>query len=309
MDILGQPQVLHYLAEGLKREIISPSLLFAGPEGVGKKLCALEVAKCFACEKPDGGPGALPRCGRCRACVQVAGNNHADVLLLDRTLQATLLKEKPESQNAIKIDSIRYLDKFLSLKPLDSRRRVALIDDAHKLTTDAANSLLKLLEEPPNKAQIILIATDEHSLPPTVVSRCAVLRFRPIPVKIIADWLDREHAVSESKAMDVADRAGGSFQKALSLKDEDRATTELSDYTLDEFFAMLAGTNWRKEGRKQAESAVTNLIESSQRKLEGGDLNQAGRLTALLAARKQIDRNVPVKLVLEALYVKLEGTK
>ena len=162
MDILGQPQALHYLSEGIKRGRISPSLLFVGPEGVGKRRCAIEVAKCFGCENIPK-EGTLPRCGKCPRCVRIADNNHADTLLIDRALQATLLREKPETQTAVKIDSVRHAEKFLSLKPLESRRRIVLIDEAHKLTTDAANALLKLLEEPPNKAQIILIAVDEHA--------------------------------------------------------------------------------------------------------------------------------------------------
>lgn len=288
MEILGQPQALRYLTQGFDRGIISPSLLFVGPDGVGKRLCAMELARWFGCEN--------------------TGANQ-DLLVVNRALQAMVMREKPETQTAIKIESVRHADKFLSLKPFVSQRRVVIIEEANKLTIEAANALLKLLEEPPAQAQIVLVSNDEHALPSTVVSRCAVVRFRPIPTKIIADWLEREHAVSESAAMEIADRAGGSFEKALALKDEEHATTDLSDYTLDEFFTMLAGTNWRKEGRKQAEAAVTNLIETSQRKLESGDLAQTTRLSALLAARKQIDRNVPVKLVLETLYVKLEGVR
>lgn len=309
MEILGQPLVLHYLNEGLKRERISPSLLFVGPDGVGKRLCAIELAKCFSCEESLTGKESLPRCGQCRPCRQIANNNHADFLVMDRTLQATLIREKPETQTVIKIESVRHISKFLSLKPLESRRRVVIIDEAHKMNNDSANALLKILEEPPHQAQIVLIATNEHSLPPTVLSRCAILRFRAVPAQTISDWLEKEHAVSESKAIELADRACGSFEKALAIKDEDKPTTDLSDYTIDEFFTLLASTNWRKEGRKQAEAAITNLIESAQKKLEGGEIHQKNRLVSLLAARKHLDRNVPAKLVLETLFLKLEGIK
>lgn len=305
MDILGQSSALHYLSLGITGGRLSPSLLFVGPEGTGKRSCALEVAKCFACTEPAG-EAPFFRCDRCSACSRVDQNNHSDILVIDRSLQAALLKEKPESQTAIKIESIRHLDKFLSFKPLEGRRRVVIVDEAHRMTGESANALLKLLEEPPNNAQLILIAFNEHTVPSTILSRCAIVRFRPAPSAALAVWLENRHAVSSQKAVEIAARAGGSFSKALLLKDDETAALELSDYTLDEFFTLLAETNWRKEGRKNAETAITHLIEASQKKLHTGDFSQTQRLEAMLTARRQLDRNVPAKLVLATLYVKLE---
>lgn len=305
MEILGQTNALHYLMGGMKVGRLSPSLLFVGPEGVGKRRCAFELAKCFACtESTDNAP--FSRCDHCQACSRVDQNNHSDVLVIDRMLQATLLKEKPETQTAIKIESIRHLDKFLSLKPIEARRRVVLVDEAQRMTDEAANAFLKLLEEPTNNAQLVLLALNEHTLPSTILSRCAIVRFRPVPAKEIATWLEKQHAVSEQKAIEIAERAGGSFAKALLLKDDESTSLELSDYSLDEFFTLLSEPHWRKEGRKNAEVAITHLIEASQKKLRGGDFNQAKRLEAMLDARRQLDRHVPAKLVLETLFVKLE---
>ena len=220
MEILGQTNALHYLAEGMKARRLSPSLLFVGPDGVGKRRCAFELAKCFAClESTDNAP--FSRCDRCSACLRVDQNNHSDVLVINRSLQATLLKEKPETQTAIKIDSIRHLDKFLSLKPMEGQRRVVIVDEAQRMTDEAANSLLKLLEEPPNSAQIVLLALNEHTLPSTILSRCAIVRFRPIPIAILSNWLEKQHAVSEQKAQEISERAGGSFAKALLFKDDE----------------------------------------------------------------------------------------
>ncbi len=310
MEILGQPHVLHYLTEGIKRDRLSPSLLFVGIDGIGKRSCALELAKCFTCLNPRVDDAGLRRCDGCAACKKVAENNHADVLFVDRIAQALLIREKPEAQTAIKIETVRHIDRFLNLKPFESHRRIVIIDEAHRLTNESANALLKLLEEPPHHAQIVLIANDEHALPATVLSRCAVLRFRPLPVKVLAEWLENEHAVSESNAFDFAERSAGSFQKAVQIKNDDSEKfADLSDYTLDEFFEMLATTNWRKEGRKNAELAVIHLIEAAQKKLSSGDVSQTKRLEAMLAARQQIDRHVPPKLVLQNLYLKIEGEK
>jgi ATP-dependent Clp protease ATP-binding subunit ClpX len=120
--VLGHADILKYLTEGIRRQRLSPSLLFVGPEGVGKKRVAHELTALLKCDPVS------------------------DFLLVDRPLQASLLKEKPESQTAIKIESVRHLDKFLRLRPADGSYRVAVIDEADRLTEEAANALLKILE-------------------------------------------------------------------------------------------------------------------------------------------------------------------
>lgn len=284
MNIIGQPIVVAYIEQGLKNNRLSPSLLFAGPDGVGKKTTAIELAKRFnATEK-------------------------SDLLIINKAMQAMILKEKEESQTAIKIESVRTLEKFVHLRPAEGERRVAIIEDAHKLTPDAANALLKVLEEPPNNAQIILLAIDERSLPTTILSRCAVLRFKPLSPEQITRWLIDEFRMPLDEADQIGRRANGSFARALLLKDEgEPSVTDLSSYQMDEFFELLGATSWKKDGRKQAEAAITTLIEKTQKKLEAGDRAQEERLSVLLSARKQMDRHVPPRLVLENLYLKLES--
>jgi DNA polymerase III gamma/tau subunit len=252
--------------------------------------------------------GSLPRCDACNACRRVAEMNHSDILMVDKTFQAALLREKVEAQTAIKIDAVRAADKFLSLKPLEARRRMVIIDDAHELTTDAANALLKVLEEPPYNAQIVLLALNEQALPSTVLSRCGVIRFRPVPTKLIAEWLEKTHGIDFEIAWTVADRAGGSFSKALAHKDDDGERMDISEYKTDDFFALLSENQWRKEGRKNAERALTFLIESARRKLEQGDLEQTNRIKSMIQARHRLDRHVPPRLVLETLFTQLEKT-
>jgi DNA polymerase-3 subunit delta' len=307
MEILGQPHALKYLALGLANARLSPSLIFTGPDGVGKRSCAMELAQCFVCENPPAA-AALPRCGDCTPCRRVSEWNHSDILLVDKTYQATLLREKPEVQTAMKIDAVRAADKFLNFKPMEARRRMVVIDDAHELTSEAANALLKVLEEPPHNAQIVLVALNEKALPSTVLSRCAIVRFRPVPTKVIAEWLEKNHGVDFEIAWTIADRAGGSFSKALAAKDDDGERMDISEYKADDFFEQLAGHQWRKEGRKNAERAITFLIESARRKLEQGDLGQKSRITSMLLARRRLDRHVPPRLVLETLFTQLEKT-
>lgn len=308
MELIGHDRPVHYLSEGLRTNHLSPSLLFIGPNGVGKRSAALELAKCFACEAPPDG-GGLPRCNRCPACRRVDGGNHLDVFVLNRASQAAIMNEKVEAQNAVKLDAVQHIGKFLRLRPAESRRRIAIVDDAHKMTNDAANSILKILEEPPPQAGLILCAVDEHSLPSTIRSRCAVLYFRPVPEGTLAAWLEKTFSMTAERASEVADRSGGSFARALELKEEQVETLDISDYSLDEFFAMLNSSSFRKEGRKNAEQALTKLIDAAERALRAGDLGQVQRLEALMDARRRIDRNVPPKLALEALFLRLEDLK
>ena len=185
---------------------------------------------------------------------------------------------------------------------------MVVIDDAHELTDDAANALLKVLEEPPYNAQIVLLALNEQALPSTVLSRCGIIRFRPVPTKALAEWLEQKHGVDFDIAWTIADRAGGSFAKALSHKDDDGERMDISEYKTDDFFALLSENQWRKEGRKNAERALTFLIESARRKLEQGDIEQKNRIKNMLQARQRLDRHVPARLVLETLFVQLEKT-
>lgn len=305
MNVIGHERSLHYLREGLKTERLSPSLMFVGPDGVGKRLTALELAKCFTCRAPEKGDD-LPRCGACESCRRVEEGNHLDVFVLDRRSQAAIVNEKPETQNAVKIEAVRHLDKFLRLRPSESRRRIAIVDDAQKMTNESANALLKVLEEPPFQAQIVLCAVDEHSLPSTIRSRCAVLYFRPVAEGPLSEWLEKKFALTAERAAEIADRSGGSFSKALELKEEEAPEPlDLSTYDIGEFFELLLKTNFRKEGRRQAEAAATKLIEDAERKLRDGDLSQRARLEAMLEARRRMDRNVSPRLALEALFLKL----
>jgi len=308
MNPIGHDRALHYLSEGLRTDRLSPSLLFVGPDGVGKRSTALELAKCYACENPKAGKD-LPRCGACAACRRIEDGNHLDVFVLNRASQAAVLNEKVEAQNAVKIEAVRHVDKFLRLRPAESQRRIAIIDDAQKMTNESANALLKILEEPPPQAMLILCAVDEHALPSTIRSRCAVLYFRPVAEGTLAAWLEKTFAMEAERAAEVADRSGGSFARAIELKEEEVETLDIADYTLGEFFALLNSANFRKEGRKNAEEALTKLVESAERALRAGDIDQVPRLEALLEARRRIDRNVPPRLALEALYLRLDDLK
>ena len=180
---------------------------------------------------------------------------------------------------------------------------------AHLLTDEAANALLKLLEEPPPNATIILIATDEHQLPVTVVSRCTVLRFRPIPEPDLIRWLHGSHGMDVDMAESIAHRANGSFEKALSLAEEDVPSLDWNIFTRPEFFEEVRSPQFRKDPRENARQALDQLIEKSQKKLRGGDFTHKELIQTYLKAKRQIRHNVSPQLVLEEVFLRYEMLK
>src|SRR5262249_27025320 len=129
------------------------------------------------------------------------------------------------------------------------------------------------------------------------------------PSPVVAAWLNDRHSVDEKRATEMANRSGGSFEKAARLIGEEGAEMDLSDYDAESFFGLLDKTNWRRDGRKNAETPLGHLIELAQRRLHAGDVSQSTRLKAMLAARSQIDRHVPPRLVLENLLCNSNSTK
>jgi DNA polymerase-3 subunit delta' len=159
------------------------ALLFVGLEGIGKKAFALKLAQTLLCERrPEA---ALDPCEQCTACVQVKGGTHPDLLQVAR----------PEEKHDLPIKVIRDLCIDLGMKPARGARKVAIIDDADDLNDEAANAFLKTLEEPPPGTTLILIGTSAEVQLDTIVSRCRVVRFDPLPEDELAEVL-REQGVS-----------------------------------------------------------------------------------------------------------------
>jgi DNA polymerase-3 subunit delta' len=155
-----QWQTLKKMADAEK---LSHALLFSGPDKVGKKTLALELAKFIFCQEKDAS-GNLA-CGKCRACLDVEKKTHPDLAII-----------QPE-EGSIKIAQIRDLEWRLSLKPYSAKIKAGIIDDAHLMLPDAQNSLLKTLEEPKGKTLLILIASNPQMLLKTISSRVQTMKF------------------------------------------------------------------------------------------------------------------------------------
>ncbi|MDY6972929.1 MAG: DNA polymerase III subunit delta' [Thermodesulfobacteriota bacterium] len=199
--ILGQERAKRFLKEAMARERIPHAYLFTGIPGIGKTSMAIAMAMALNCRKPINAEG----CGDCVHCRQMLGGNFPDFVSI-----------KPEGPN-IKIQQIRDLSRALSFAPVSGKYRVCIIYQAQTITIEAANSLLKTLEEPPSGNILILNAPEPLALLPTIVSRCQRVPFQPLPVQDIMDWLVKEKGLNEEEAKVLARISAGSLGRAFKM--------------------------------------------------------------------------------------------
>ncbi len=183
------------------------SYLFVGPDGVGKRLFAHELAKALLCERP---PAPLTACDSCPGCAQVEAETHPDFLTL-RT---------PEGKHELPVDDMREFCSRLSRKPSRGCRVVGIIEDADDFNAESANSFLKTLEEPPPGAVLLLIATGIDRQLPTILSRCQVVRFRALSTTDVSAVLAGQGIADPARRDQLARLAGGSVARALALDDD-----------------------------------------------------------------------------------------
>src|SRR5216684_287951 len=192
-QVIGHRRLVSLLSRSIQHDSLPPSLLFAGPSGVGKRLTAIAVAQALNCAARPASPAAAlaDACGTCAVCTRIARGVHPDVLLVE-----------PGDSGAIKIDQVRDIVERAEYRPFEGRRRVAIIDDADALVTAAQHALLKTLEEPPPSSVFILVTSRPDRLLPTVLSRCPQLRFRPLAADdIAAALMARGHNDTEARAV------------------------------------------------------------------------------------------------------------
>jgi DNA polymerase III delta' subunit len=202
-DIVGQERVKKILRKALQKKKIPNSMLFSGPEGVGKEETALILAKAMNCERKKD-----DACEACASCKGINAGNFPDVMVI-----------RPVG-NVIKIEQMRTLKKIAYLKPMVGKRRVFILVEAGKMTEPAANSLLKVLEEPPLFSCVILVAHNPFLIMPTIKSRCQILNFPPVPRDDIEKELF-EKGYEEDKARVISRLVHGNLKKAVNLDWED----------------------------------------------------------------------------------------
>jgi DNA polymerase-3 subunit delta' len=209
-DLVDQAHAVMLLRTATRSGRVSHAYLFVGPEGVGRFDAAVAFAQLLNCERPAGEDA----CGECRACRRIAEGRHPDVRVVD-VERGLLLDPEDKTKTAIGIDQVRALRREVSFPPLEGRWKVYVLVRADRMLPEAANSLLKILEEPPPQVVIILIAETTVPMLPTVVSRCQLVRFSLVPTPAVEQALIQRLGLDAGRARFIAALAGGQLGRAM----------------------------------------------------------------------------------------------
>ncbi|HBM75596.1 MAG TPA: DNA polymerase III subunit delta' [Clostridiaceae bacterium] len=208
-DIVGQKNIVRDIKNSLLNKRIAHAYLFCGPDGVGKSIAASILAMTLNC-KAKG----LDPCGRCPSCIRAQSGNHPDIIHFRA-------KNRSGSKQSISVDDIRDLQADMQKKPYENGVKVYIIHDAEKMTEQAQNALLKVLEEPPEKMVIILLTYNMYSILSTIISRCRVMKFTRAPERDIEAYLIDKAGVSAEQARYLAALSDGILKNALDFMDSD----------------------------------------------------------------------------------------
>ena len=220
-DVFGHEKQIEIFRKTLSQRRIGHAYLFSGIPAVGKKTLAREFAKAFNCQGEDARQDS---CGKCFSCRKIERGSHPDFFCIEAEGQF------------IRINAVRQIQEQMKFKPLEAKYRVFIIDNADKMNDQAANALLKTLEEPSPVNVLILITSRPYSLPATIISRCRHIRFNPLSNNIIVQFLIDRMGMEEQKALLLAGLSGGSIGRALELNNEDVIAYRMGT------FELLAGT-------------------------------------------------------------------
>lgn len=280
-DIVGHRRLKRLLARAAHSGTLPPSLVFAGPEGVGKKQVAYALAQALNCLQPvEAAAGERDACGTCASCSRIARGVHPDVVLVTR----------PDDKSTIAVAQVRELVRQVGYRPFEARHRVVIIDDADELGVDSQDALLKTLEEPPSRNVFALVTSRPSLLSTTVRSRCCVLRFAPLATAEIAEALVQTHGLGIADALAAAALSGGSFSRAAGTGAAERAQARnVAAEVLRETARTpdvrarlgVSATLLKSVGRKGRDAAKNALTEKESRSAGTDRESVAERLRAM----------------------------
>jgi DNA polymerase-3 subunit delta' len=315
--IRGHDGIVERFRETLRAGRLATTYLFVGPEGIGKSAFAMKLAQSLLCTGSK--ESELYPCGSCESCRLMAGGAHPDLNMVrpepgKKWLAIKQFIGEKEMRNR------EGLCHDIGMRPMLGRRRVAIIEDADWFTTEAANCLLKTLEEPPPGAVIILIGTSRSRQLPTILSRSQVIRFDPLPETEMRELILAEGLVADQSAADeLARRSGGSMARARELADaqlwqfRDRLAAQWRAGQINpvgiakELMDYIDGAGKDADSRRQCFRRLLHAFSEVVR----GELRRTGdsigaaetALTALdrcVEAEQQLDRNANLATLLEA---------
>lgn len=245
-QVIGQDKTLALLKRSLTEGNLAHAYLIIGPPQVGKGTLALNLAQALNCE------GVAPPCGECRSCLRIDKGNHADVRVVSLDSAETSAGGRPKVE--ISIDDVREIQRAANLPPFEGKYKVFIIDGAENLSPEAANCLLKILEEPPPRVVLLLLTEEEGKLLPTVVSRCQRLELKPTTVAEVNRVLLESYGMAPDKAELLARLSQGCFGwVARALKDD--SPLKERDQIISQLISVVRG-DWEERFSYAAELAA-----------------------------------------------------
>ena len=319
MTVVGHEWALDLLLNGLAMERVSHATLIVGPPNIGKTTIACVFAQALNCT----GGQPVP-CGECLSCLKVVSGNHPDVRIMDAPDQT------------LKISEVRDLQRELALSPHEGHWRVVVLSGFERATTEAANALLKTLEEPPAQVVLVLTATEADVLLPTIVSRCQVLSLRPLSTASVKEALMSQWGSQPEQAELLAHLSGGRLGWAVRAL-EDEGLLVRRDEHLDNLVSLMSKgrverlayaaelsrdlglvrevlglwLGWWRDVMLLASGSQVAIINVDQEPVlreQAGQvtIQQAQRMVARLRSiAMNIDRNVNPRLAIEVLLLSL----
>ncbi|MFC1906406.1 ATP-binding protein [Chloroflexota bacterium] len=220
-QVVGQTRVVSLLKHSLDRKAVAHAYLFVGPSHVGKMTLALNLAQALNCEAVES------PCGQCLSCQKIASAKHASVQIIG--LNTDKDSAEAQSRTEVSIDQIKQMQHSASLPPFEGRYKVFIIDGAEQLSNEAANCLLKTLEEPVDRVIFILLTTNDKLLPATVISRCQRLELSPLAVTEVETTLINHWGIDPQKAELLAKLSHGRLGWSLSAALDDSLLQQRSE--------------------------------------------------------------------------------
>ncbi len=241
--ISGQPAAVRILQSAIEKDRVAHAYLFVGPSGVGRKLAARIYAQSLNCERfHDHNP-----CGTCASCRLVVNGNHPDIQIISPTKRSSMISVK----------QVEELLPFAYMRPIRGPYKVFILSQADRLGLEAANKLLKTLEEPPPSTVFILVTERPESMLPTVLSRCQPVKFGRLSIELVARILEADFGIDRERAAIGAELANGQITRALKFSDPKLVDTILG----------LVGSLETYSGRVEAYDALLGFLASQRERL------------------------------------------
>ena len=301
-EVIGHSRIKEILANVIRKDRVGHAYIFEGTDGVGRLSLAKAFATRLVCERPEGDDA----CGICKSCSQVQSDNHPDIVVVTNQLY-----DKSKKTTDVLVDTIRGMKQEVYVKPYSAERKIYIIPKADTMNLYAQNSLLKVLEEPPDYCTIILLAENSNSFLPTILSRTTILKLFPLTVTEVTEYLAKNSAEVDPTRIDVVARmCSGCIGKAKLLLENDEVF-ELRAELLDRVFAL--GESRRRaiydlvlfmKQNKDESDFLTEILQDLFRDLiyikslgENAEITNSDKSVKLSRFAMQISEKTPVLLL------------